>query len=226
MFAKQELLSLVESAGLTVESWDWDHGNEVLRLRLPAPGEVKTERELKPPPPPPPKGWLVLTDAAPSSTEIGSRLAAAFGSDRAKCVPLPPDAAAVERCCAGAAGAVVLVRLERDGSFDDRNVRKLMRSLKKVEPGSLACGKTRFAVALLGGATCESSAKMMADEIFGPGLRLAAALVTATGPRQQLVAPLKLNSELEDIEAIIPRWAAELGEALVPPERAPNADEY
>ena len=35
--------------------------------------------------------------------------------------------------------------------------------------------------ALLGGATCESSAKMTADEIFGPGLRLVAALTAATG---------------------------------------------
>lgn len=99
---------------------------------------------------------------------------------------------------------ILILSCSADGSVD-RVVRKLTRSLKSSGPASHKDGPatangrpTRFGVALLGHARCETSAAQMEDTVFGTGRKFHAALRSRSafsGDR------LEIQAELEGPEA-------------------------
>jgi hypothetical protein len=71
---------------------------------------------------------------------------------------------------------VFLISCAADGSIH-REVRKLTKAVKEEKSSSsLSSDKECYAVALLGHAVCDNSAKQMADAVFGAGRRLVKAL--------------------------------------------------
>jgi hypothetical protein len=103
---------------------------------------------------------------------------------------------------------VFLISCAADGSIH-REVRKLTKAVKEEEESSSSSSDNEFyAVALLGHAVCDNSAKQMADAVFGAGRRLIRALQKkkSTGGECCPVFAVETQVELDAPEEAFDGW--------------------